>query len=196
MRHHDKSVTEAEKNALYSVFRERYSELYWLAFLLTGDQQQSVQAFTNALDAEDGANPFFRSWMVSWARRLVIASALRVIASQLRESVRRVELSRFKDLVCPDGPPPATWTGFQGLTKPEVERAVLAIDLFPRCALLLTVFERLSVQDTAVLLGAEEALVRKAQGLGLIELTRNIARGRGWNCDHNSEMDVGELQHA
>jgi hypothetical protein len=68
-----------------------YSELYWLAFILTGDQQLSVQAFTHTLDFEDGASPFFRGWMVSWARRQVIAAALGAISSELRESVRRVE---------------------------------------------------------------------------------------------------------
>lgn len=196
MRHHDKSLVEAEKKALYRAFGKHYSELYWLAFLLTGDQQESVQAFTNALDVEDGANPFFRGWMVSWARRLVIAAALGVIASELRESARRVERSRGEDSVYLDGAPSGTWTGFQGMTKPEFERAVLALDAFPRCALLLTVFEKLSIQDTTVLLGADEALLRKAQGLGLIELTGNIARNRGWKRDYNSAMQLGELQHA
>lgn len=73
---------------------------------------------------------------------------------------------------------------------------MLALDVFPRCALLLTVFEKLSIKDTTVLLGADEALVRKAQCLGLIELTRNIARGRGWNLDRDPARPLGELQHA
>lgn len=192
----DKSLAEAEKKALYEAFGEHHSELYWLAFLLTGDQQLSVQAFTNALDFEDGANPFFRGWMISWARKLVIAAALGAIHSELRESVRRVERSRVEDSEYLGSLPSGIWTGFQGITQSEFERAVLALDVFPRCALLLTVFEKLSIQDTEVLLGADEALVRKAQGLGLIELTRNIARGRSRNRDYNSAIQLGELQHA
>lgn len=196
MRHHDESGDEVEKAALYRAFGEHRSELYWLAFLLTGDQEQSVQAFSHALDVEDRANRFFRGWMVSWARRLVIAAALGAIASELRESVRRIQRSRLEHPAFPCRPPSGNWTGFQGITKPEFERAVLALDVFPRCALLLTVFERLSIQDSAVLLGADDALVRKAQGVGLVDLTCNVARGRGWKCDRGSAAQVSELQHV
>ena len=68
------------------------------------------------------------------------------------------------------------------LTKPELERALLAIEVFPRCALLLTVFERLSIQEAAVLLNADEPLVRKAQARALFDLTRNLAVGTA--CGH------------
>jgi len=196
MRHQRQSLTEAQKNALYKVFEEHSSELYWLAFLLTGDQEQSLQSFTNALDVKDGANPFFRDWMASWARRLVIAAALEVIVSELRESARRVERSHDQDAVCVGSPPPGTWTGFQDMTKAEFERAVLALDVFPRCALLLTIFEKLSIQDAVALLGVEQALLRKAQGLGLIELTRNIALGRGWSRDCVPPCKLANWQHA
>jgi DNA-directed RNA polymerase specialized sigma24 family protein len=66
------------------------------------------------------------------------------------------------------------------MTKSELERAVLAIDAFPRCALLLTVFEGLSIEDAASLLNAGEALVKLAQSVGFVQLTRSIASGRGW----------------
>jgi hypothetical protein len=56
---------------------------------------------------------------------------------------------------------------------------LLAIDLFPRCALLLTVFEKLSLDDAALLLNADKALVRKAQNQGLLELAGAAAGGRG-----------------
>jgi hypothetical protein len=82
------------------------------------------------------------------------------------------------------------------MTKPEFERAVLALDVFPRCALLLTIFEKLSIQDAVALLGVEQALLRKAQGLGLIELTRNIALGRGWSRDCVPPCKWANRQHA
>lgn len=180
MRRHGQSLTGAE-NALYEFFSEHSSELYRLAFLLTGDPEQSVQSLGAALEVEDVANPFFRDWMASWARKLVIAAALGVIAVQLRESARRVEQSQDEDSVCLGNPPTGAWTGFEDITNAEFERAVLAVDVFPRCALLLTIFEKLSIQDAAVLLGVDETLVRKAQYVGLIEFTRNLALGRGWN---------------
>jgi len=56
---------------------------------------------------------------------------------------------------------------------------LLTIDLFPRCALLLTVFEKLSLDDAALLLNADKALVRKARNQALLELVGAVAGGRG-----------------
>ena len=35
-------------------------ELYWLAFVLTGDRNGSADAVAEALDLDDAANPFLR----------------------------------------------------------------------------------------------------------------------------------------
>jgi hypothetical protein len=68
----------------------------------------------------------------------------------------------------------------EDLSRPELERALLAIDLFPRCAFLLTFFEGLSVMNTSVLLDADRELVKAGQVRGAIELTRNLRWGHGW----------------
>ena len=47
-------------------------------------------------------------------------------------------------------------------------------------ALLLSVFEGVPIEDAAVLLDADPALVKKARTIGLGELTRNLARMQGW----------------
>ena len=64
------------------------------------------------------------------------------------------------------------------LTKHDLERAVVTIDAFPRCALVLSIFEEVSMQDAAILLDADPALIRKAQGIGLCNLTRNLSSAR------------------
>jgi len=69
--------------------------------------------------------------------------------------------------------------------------------VFPRCALLLTVFEGMSADDTAVLLNVDRDLIRKARFIGLQELTRNLARMQGWNFTvTRSCLRTKELQHA
>jgi DNA-directed RNA polymerase specialized sigma24 family protein len=148
-----------------SVTEGALRHLYWLGYLLTGNSEHAVQALTIA----------------SWARRLVIASALARIAAELRASARRVEQSDLGNLADHAIFPPPTWMGSPGLTKAELERALLAIDAFPRCAVILTVFEELSIQDAAVLLNSDQPLVRKAQACALIDLTRNLAIGRGYD---------------
>jgi DNA-directed RNA polymerase specialized sigma24 family protein len=173
------SRAEAE-GALYRMFKEHSSELYWLAFLLTGDREQSIQACTRAFDLEDGATPVFQEFMVSWARKLVITASLATIRRELRKSMLRIARSQERDSAKLDNLPSHTWISNQPTTKSELERAVFAIDVFPKCVLLLTVFERLSIEQVALLLNANEALVRTTQSQGLIELTRNLALGRGW----------------
>ena len=115
--------------------------------------------------------------MLAWSRRLVIAKALAAIRDELAP------------VGAPDGieaPDKAarfrrrTGLSHSDTTKIQLERALLAIDVFPRCALLLSVFERMSVEDAALLLDADLDLVRKAQMIGLQELTRNLARMQGW----------------
>jgi hypothetical protein len=160
---------------LTQIFKDHAAELHWLAYLLTGSQDRSIQAFASALDSEDYENPALADFMVSWSRKLVIAASLDTIRPELRESAWRT--ARAED------PDPATLAalrpaGSQQMTTPNFERAVLAIDLFPRCALLLTVFEKLSLDDAALLLNADRALVRKAQSQGLLELVGVVAGGR------------------
>jgi DNA-directed RNA polymerase specialized sigma24 family protein len=162
---------------LLAVFEEHLAELYWLAFLLTGDREHSAEAVTRAVDFEDGAGATFRGFMVSWARKLVIAQALAAIDSELRESALRLQTP---DPVEPAALPPRGWIDRQSITRGEFERALLALDVFPRCAVLLTFFERLSLEESSLLLNADRELVTRGQRLGLIELTRNIALGQGW----------------
>jgi DNA-directed RNA polymerase specialized sigma24 family protein len=156
------------------IFEDHATELHWLAYLFTGSHDRGVRAFTKALDLEDYANPAMTDFMVSWSRKLVIGASLETIRPQLLESAWRTRLA--------EDPDPATLAALKPagqMTTPELEHALLAIDLFPRCALLLTVFEKLSLDDAALLLNADKALVRKAQNQGLLELAGAAAGGRG-----------------
>ena len=171
MRRHQSRAADDE--ALYHEFQEHCSELYWLALLLTGDRERSIQAFTKALDLEYEGNA---EDLVSEVRKLVIFASLDAIRAELRKSALRTERSPAQD--SSDLAALASHTSTrQGWTRSNFERDVLAIDTFPRCALLLTVFEKLPIGDAALLLNADEALVRVAQSRGLIDLARNTLLG-------------------
>ena len=122
-----------------------------------------------------------RSAAVAWARKLIVLSAVSEIRPQLRASMLRTPARDYFA--------PPLELGRQIITKRDLERALLAIDVFPRCALLLTVFEGWSLGDTAVVLGAEWESVRAAQIEGEIELAGNKA------CDELSsgQPDKQEL---
>lgn len=161
--------------ALARTFAQERSELLWLAFLLTGDRAASVEAVAAAMDLDDAGNPFFRNWMISWSRKLVIAKALSVVEREMAESAERTQR---RNCPRPAEMPGRGWTLDPSAGKAELECALLAIDLFPRCAVLLTVFEKVSEQDAATLLNADRQLLRTAKAIGLAELTWNLAQPR------------------
>ncbi len=115
--------------------------------------------------------------MTVWARKLVIARSLGKITIELKHSARRTALTPY-----PAGSvslPSPEWSRQHPVDKFQLQRAVSAIDIFPRCALLLTNFEGLSLEDTAILLSADNELVKRAQAIGLAELGRNLACEQG-----------------
>ena len=152
------------------------TDLHWLAFLLTGRRDQSIDLAVETVAGFHTAQPFFAAWMEAWSRRLVIAKALTGIREELAASVRRTEFKRVHE----SGLPPRDWRIGQGTTKSELEAALLAIDYFPRAALVLSLFENVSAPDCAVILDASVDLVKKALAIGLLELTRNLACAQAW----------------
>jgi hypothetical protein len=138
---------------------ERAADLYWLAFLLTGQRKPKLDAATEELDAEEDANPFFSAWMHAWSRRLIIAKALAAICGELAASARRTAWERSQK----SAPRLRPWGIDRHTTKVQHENALLAIDMFPKCAHLFSAFERISLEDAAVLLDADRRLVRKGQ---------------------------------
>ena len=167
--------------------------LYWLAFLLTGHRGLSADVTLEAIAFPDDANPFFSAWMLAWSRRVFIAKALAAIRDELARSARRTASKDAEKAALP----PRNWSLDGDTTKAQLENALLAIDVFPRCALLLSVFEGMSLEDVEILLDSERDLVRTAQMIGLLELTRNLARLQGWtSTPTKSDVVTSEMQHV
>ncbi|MBZ5619752.1 MAG: hypothetical protein LAQ69_13660 [Acidobacteriia bacterium] len=155
--------------------KQRAADLYWLAFLLTEYRESSADIAGAAVASQDGASPYFSNWMLSWSRRLVIAKALATIRGELAASARRMEMKRLSKSALPA----RNWTLGPGAAKVDLENALLAIDTFPRAALVQSVFEGLAIADAAVLLDVKPKLVSKARMIALRELTGNLARMPG-----------------
>jgi len=160
--------TEAAKNTPDR--NQIAADLYWIAFLLTGRHDVSIDIAADVAASEDEGASFFTDWMRGWRRRLVIAKALGAVHDELVDSARRTEIAQVGSSATP-----SKWSLGPNTTKADLERALLAIDLFPRAALLLLVFEGVRMADAATLLDAKPDLVKKAQAIGLSELTANLA---------------------
>jgi DNA-directed RNA polymerase specialized sigma24 family protein len=167
------------------------AHLYWLAFLLTGNPRLSVDGALESVASQADANPFFSGWMLAWSRRVFIAKALAGIRNELARSARRTASKRADRVALP----PRNWTLDRDTTKVQLESALLAIDVFPRCALLLSVFEGMSLEHVGILLNSERDVVWKAQMIGLRELIRNLARLRTSAAPKPSVV-ASEMQHV
>jgi hypothetical protein len=154
--------------------------LYWLAFLLTECQEISTRVIVEVLSTETGIEAMCHPSNchpsnchrapLTRLRRAVIAQSLAAKAGELAW-----ERNQYK------GKPDYEFEREfrKGLDKiPDfrrVQEALLAIDLFPRHALLLTVFEGLSVQEAATFLHSDRHSICEARTDALVSLARNMA---------------------
>ena len=151
--------------------KNQAADLYWLAYLLTGRDDVSTDIAADAATSQNGGNQFFGEWMRDWSRRLVMAKAVASIHEDLAESARRTEEVHVPKREAS----PAGWSLSPDTTRSQIEEALLAIDVFPRAALLLTVFEGVRIRDAATMLEVDDNLVKKGQVIGLRRFTANIA---------------------
>lgn len=151
---------------------QRAADHYRLAFVLTGEREVSLDATLEALGSANDPDWSFADWMSAWARRIVIAKVLSAIRVELAESARRTVSLRLPNQKLPPG---SAHQG-HGPTAVQLERALLAIDVFPRCALVLTLYEGISVDDAAVLLDTTVDLLKKARTFALTQLLANLGQ--------------------
>jgi DNA-directed RNA polymerase specialized sigma24 family protein len=142
---------------------------YWLAFLLTGNREASLDAAVDAAELRADANPFFATWLLRWSRKIAISKALSAIREELRTSSGRVPDRLAKTRVSA----PKNWSLSRDTTKLHLERALLAMDAFPRCVLVLSILERLPIEDVAILLDEDRELIQQVRAEGVHELVRN-----------------------
>jgi hypothetical protein len=152
----------ASRDDFRRVFDEDMNSLYLLSYLLTADHGRAEQCFVSGLeDAVDG-NPVFKEWARSWARRVIIVNAVRVINPRPREENGRSNSA----------------TVSSNSEAPAVEQieiaAVLALERFERFVYVMTVLERYSDQDCSLLLGCTRRDVVAARARAFEQLGRAI----------------------
>jgi DNA-directed RNA polymerase specialized sigma24 family protein len=113
------------------------NRLYTLSLLLTADHSLAEKCFVQGLEDAQKGNPVFREWARSWARRTIIANAIRLINP-------RVERTPAHSTPSCDVADPAN-------TKEEIT-AILALPTFERFAFVMSVFEGYSDRECALLL--------------------------------------------
>jgi len=157
----------AKSADLCDVFNNDMKTLYLLAFLLTANHKKSERCFVSTVEGAFKAQAVFKEWARSWARRRLIENAIEIVspASDLNGQTR--------DL----------WDTGQHETQRECKiDTVTRLDPFERFVFVMSIVERHSNWDCALLLGCNINRVPQARMKPLrqlSDLSRVFPRGDG-----------------
>lgn len=144
------------KNDYSKLFTSSAEPLHWLSFTLTGNRRLSEGILKAALEQTlKGAEPVFRDWMLSWARRLIIKACAEIVkpwtsatAEDFQQtfpmSVYSVDRDRVDALVNVPSHILQTW--------------LLQLDPLSRFAFVLRAIEGYTRRDTSLLLNIDDKL--------------------------------------
>ena len=162
-------MNAAERGTIADL-RTGAADLYRVCFVLTGQEDLSIEIAADVV-AQDYGNGFGGDWVNGRSRKVAFAKALEAIRNELAASARRTEIATGKE----SSVLPALSVN-EDLTRTDIDEALSDIDLFPRAAFVLLVFEKIRIADAISLLDADEALIRKAQIIALRRFANNIVR--------------------
>jgi hypothetical protein len=155
-------ITRAEAYAnsddFRRIFDENMNSLYLLAFLLTADHRMAEQCFVSGLEDAVEGNPVFKEWANSWARRVIIHNAVRLLKPRPGVAAGRSHSgsdSEYKTL-------PAE-------RHAEIA-AVLGLEPFERIVYVITVLEHYSDQECSLLVNCARRDVLPARTRALVQI--------------------------
>lgn len=134
------------------VFAEGLDDLYQLSLVMTGDHARAEQCFVSGMEQCFVANGIFRDWAHSWAKRVIIQIAIR-------------ELKPHPSVASSFSIPVAThMCDFPREGGRHFElAAVLVLEDFERFVFVMSVLERYSEHDCALLLGCTLRQINEAR---------------------------------
>lgn len=188
---HHNSTAYASSADFCRIFEKDMNRLYLLAFLLTTDHVTAEKCFVLGLEDSKNANPVFKEWAESWARRSIITNAIRMIHP-------RPDLTTHAE--------PSNGSNGQlhhvseNGTAPHLESfseevaAIIALPAFQRFAFVMSVLEGFSNREASLLLDCSviELVAARTHALqqigGRPELHRKLA---GIDATEASLADAG-----
>jgi hypothetical protein len=150
--------------------------LRWLAIQLAGDTSWNAVTLAGEAGMGPRADPIFENWVAAWLRKLILARVLQTVSGELRASALHVGQRRLERLTAEHR------AAVANADRVQLERALSALDLFPRCALLLTFFEDLAIEDVGILLNADKDLVARAAAIAMKELVQTLPARPDWDA--------------
>jgi DNA-directed RNA polymerase specialized sigma24 family protein len=164
----------ATRSEFCRIFEKDMNRLYLLSFLLTGDRAIAEQCFVGGLHISQEGNQVFKEWAESWARRVIIQNAIRMIRP--RKTTDATHLMAV----------PSTGNA---LTQLDEIAGIVDLPAFERFAFVMSVLERYSDQECSLLLECARGDVAAAR-------TRALER-LGKSADlHRKPVRIGSSRKA
>jgi len=153
----------APSHEIRSAFDERRDYLYWIALLITGQENLAELAVANASALSANYSSVFREWLNGWATFATVRAAIREVHGLISASARYLENSSFEH---PDG---AVLSDDQvgSLRRVDPQEIIAALGPLARCALVLRGIQHASIADSGLLLGVPTRAVALAYGQAL-----------------------------
>ncbi len=148
----------APRSEFCRIFRKDMNSLYLLSFLLTGDRTIAEQCFVGGLHTAQQGSQVFKEWAESWARRMIIQNAIRLIRPWKTAAAPHATENPSND---------------SALTEQAEIAGIVHLPVFQRFAFVMSVLERHSDQECSLLLGCTRGDVAKARTLALERLGKS-----------------------
>jgi hypothetical protein len=175
-----KSNPYASVEDFQHIFDEDMNRLHLLSLLLTGDMEKAEQCFISGLEDATKGNPVFKEWARSWARRMIILNAVRVMNPRPMDGT--------------GGANPALLNALPAEQRPFA--AILELEAFDRFVYVMSVLERYSDQHCAVFLGCSKQDVITARSRALQQTGSADMRSSAVaeaNPHQHSDSAIGQL---
>lgn len=145
------------------LFSEHLNSLYWLAFLLTADQEKAEQCFVAGLQDSVQSNRVFRSWAHPWAKRTIIENAIHALKPRPGMSVAGASI----------------YSSPLQIEADSEFRRVLAMEDFERFIFVMSVLERYSDHECSLLLDCPTHDIREARSRAFQEIADSVSEAQG-----------------
>ena len=171
----------ASREDFRKIFDEDSNGLYQLSFLLTGGPEKAERCFVSGFEDCATGNPVFREWAHSWAKRTIIQNAIKELKPRPTLCNSSLSATVFSDV-------DKLSRGRDGHFEIDV---ILGLEDFERFVFIMSVLERYSDHDCALLLGCSVQQFRQARTRAF----RHIENSRGAAVTRELLMD-GESDRA
>jgi hypothetical protein len=136
------------------IFKDDMERLFQLSLLLTADPQLAEKCFVRGLEDSKNSNPVFKEWAASWARRVIIVNAIRMIGPR-PGFVSAFDRSSTRNRV-------------QGLSSELA--AIVNLPAFARFVFVMSVLEGYPARDCRLLLNCSNFDIAEARVQALEQL--------------------------